>query len=104
STNWGDLVFRDAPISNMDVSVSGGDPKVQYLVSASSFQQEGIVAPSAFDRKTGRLNLDILATDKLKLGTSMLYSRSTRNRVQNDDNINGALGGTHFFPPNLAPY
>ncbi|MFC2186771.1 SusC/RagA family TonB-linked outer membrane protein [Fulvivirgaceae bacterium LMO-SS25] len=104
STNFADLVFRDAPISNTDISISGGDPKVQYLVSASSFNQEGIVAPSAFDRKTGRINLDVLATDKLKVGTSMLYARSIRNRLRNDDNIAGALGGTFFFPPNLEPY
>jgi TonB-dependent starch-binding outer membrane protein SusC len=104
STNYADFVFRDAPISNVDVSVTGGNDQVRYLVSASDFRQDGIIAPTAFGRKTGRLNLDAFVSDKLKIGTSILYSRNTRNRVNNDDNIAGALGGTHFFPSNLAPY
>ncbi|MFC0262314.1 SusC/RagA family TonB-linked outer membrane protein [Fontibacter flavus] len=104
STNYADFVFRDAPISNVDVSVTGGNDQVRYLVSASDFRQDGIIAPTAFGRKTGRLNLDAFVSDKLKIGTSILYSRNIRNRVNNDDNIAGALGGTHFFPSNLAPY
>lgn len=104
STNYADFVFRDAPISNMDVSVTGGNDQIRYLVSASDFRQDGIIAPSSFDRKTGRVNLDAFISDKLKIGTSILYSRNTRNRVNNDDNIAGAMGGTHFFPPNLSPF
>jgi TonB-dependent starch-binding outer membrane protein SusC len=104
STNYADFVFRDAPITNFDVSVTGGNDQIRYLASASDFNQDGIVAPSSFTRRTGRLNLDAFVSDKLKIGTSILYSRNIRNRVNNDDNIAGALGGTHFFPSNLPPY
>jgi len=50
------------------------------------------------------VNLDFDATDKIKLGTSVLYSRNDRTRVGNDDNISGAMGGAYFLPPNIAPY
>ncbi|PRY86162.1 SusC/RagA family TonB-linked outer membrane protein [Mongoliibacter ruber] len=104
STNYSDLIFRDAPITNFDVSVTGGNDQIRYLASASDFNQDGIVAPTSFARRTGRLNLDAFVSDKLKIGTSILYSRNIRNRVNNDDNIAGALGGTHFFPSNLPPF
>ncbi|MFP4091928.1 MAG: SusC/RagA family TonB-linked outer membrane protein [Cyclobacteriaceae bacterium] len=104
NTNFSDFVFREAPITNFDVSVTGGNEQIRYLVSASNLNQDGIVAPSSFERSTGRLNLDAFVSEKLKIGTSILYSRNTRNRVNNNDNIAGALGGTHFFPPNLPPY
>ncbi|MEP2670458.1 MAG: TonB-dependent receptor [Cyclobacteriaceae bacterium] len=104
NTNYADQIFREAAISNFDISVTGGDNKLQYMISGSKFNQEGIIAPSEFDRATGRLNLDAFVTDKLKIGTSILYSKNTRNRVNNDDNISGALGGTFFFPPNLPAY
>lgn len=100
-TNFADYIFRDAPIHNMDVSIRGGSDQIRYLVSASDFKQDGIVAPASFGRRTGRLNLDAFVSDKLKIGTSILYSRNTRNRVNNDDNISGALGGLHFYPSNL---
>ncbi|EIM78685.1 TonB-dependent receptor plug [Nitritalea halalkaliphila LW7] len=104
STNYGELVFRDAPIRNFDVSVSGGNDQIRYLVSANDFDQQGIIAPSDFSRRTGRLNLDAFVSDRIKVGTSILYSRNIRNRVTNDDNIAGALGGAHFFPSNLPPF
>lgn len=104
NTRYADYVFQDAPITNFDVSVTGGGDQMRYLVSASDFSQEGIIAPSAFNRRTGRVNLDAFVSDKIKIGTSMLYSRNIRNRVRNNDNIAGALGGTYFFPPDLDPF
>lgn len=104
NTDYASFAFRDAPIQNFDVSVTGGTDQIRYLVSASDFQQDGIIAPTAFGRRTGRVNLDAFVSDKLKIGTSILYSRNVRNRVTNDDNIAGAMGGTHFFPSNIAPF
>lgn len=104
TTDYPDQIFRDASISNIDLSVTGGDNKVQYMISGSKFNQDGIIKPSAFSRNTGRVNLDAFVSDKLKVGTSILYSANTRNQVNNDDNISGALGGTFFFPPDLPAY
>jgi TonB-dependent starch-binding outer membrane protein SusC len=104
STNFSDYLFREAPIHNLDLSVRGGSDQVKYLISASDFKQDGIVAPASFGRRTGRLNLDSFVSDRIKIGTSILYSRNTRNRVINDDSINGALSGLHFYPSNMPVY
>nr|WKN34242.1 TonB-dependent receptor [Tunicatimonas sp. TK19036] len=103
-TNWGDAVFRNGALRNIDLSVSGGTEKVQYLVSANNFYQEGVMKGSDFTRNSGRVNLDFYPTNKLKVGTSILYSRTDRSRLRNDDNISGVLGGVFFFPPNLPYY
>ncbi len=104
-TEWASLLFRDnAAISNIDLSVSGGNDRIRYFISGNRFDQEGIMKNQEFTRHSGRVNLDFNASDNIKVGTSVLYSRTDRIRADNDDNIFGGLGGAFFFPPNLPPY
>lgn len=91
TTRWMDEVFRSAPISNYDLSFSGGSDKTKFHVSGTYFDQEGIVIGSGFERMNGRLNLDHSLTDKFRIGTSVGLSRSNSSRVQNDNNINGVI-------------
>ena len=104
TTEWADYVFRDAPIQNYDLSVRGGTSNIQYFVSGNYMAQEGILDPTAFDRASGRVNLDFDASDKLHFGTSIEYSNTNRNRAENNDNISGELGGVYFFPANVPVY
>jgi len=105
NTDWNSFIFRqDAPIYNVDLSISGGDDVVRYFVSGNSFVQNGIMRNNDYERQTGRINLDYRANDKLKFGTSLLYSRSNRTRSDNDNNIYGGLGAAFFNPPNIPAY
>lgn len=104
NTDWAAPAFRTGALRNIDLSVSGGNEDIQYLVSVNDFYQEGVVKSSDFTRNSARVNLDFYPTDKLKIGTSSLFSRTDRTRIRNDDNINGVLGGVYFFQPNLPYY
>lgn len=77
--DWQDMIYRDALIQNHQVSVSGGSDAVQYLVSGSFFDQEGVVKESEFERYSFRVNLDINASEKLKFGNSLNVSRTINN-------------------------
>ncbi|MFN7115265.1 MAG: SusC/RagA family TonB-linked outer membrane protein [Saprospiraceae bacterium] len=104
-TDWNSFIFNEsAPMYNTDISVSGGTDRVRYFISGNYFDQDGVLKNNKFTRYTGRVNLDFDASDKIKIGTSVLYSRNERLRANNDDNINGAMGGAYFLPPNLPPY
>ncbi|MBD1397018.1 TonB-dependent receptor [Pontibacter sp. JH31] len=104
NTNWSDPIFRTGIVQNYDLSVSGGNEKVHYMVSANHFDQEGILKTSNFLRNNGRVNLDFYPVDKLKVGTSVLFSRNTRQRLRNDDNISGVVPGAFAIPTNLPFY
>jgi len=104
NTNWYDPVLRTGALRNVDLSISGGSDKVQYMISGNNFLQEGVMKKSDFKRSTGRVNLDFKPLDKMKIGTSMLYSYNSRGRLRNDDNISGGLEGTYFYPPNKGIY
>ncbi len=59
NTNWQDALFeQNAPISEHQLSVSGGNDKSTFASSVSAFEQQGIIGgeKSQFERITARIN------------------------------------------------
>lgn len=94
-TNWQKELFRNAPMSNHTLTLSGGDSRTQYLLSGSYFQQEGIALGSDFKRISVRLNLDNKPTSWLKIGTSLqLANIKEKVNTTNSNVISTALSQT----------
>ncbi|HEX2094693.1 MAG TPA: TonB-dependent receptor [Longimicrobiaceae bacterium] len=92
STDWQDLIFRNAPVQSYQLSVSGGttgDNATRYAFSGGYFDQEGVVMGSDFQRLSIRLNLNQDIRGRLRLGTTLTGSRVATNFAPTD----GALGG-----------
>ncbi|MCG8310123.1 MAG: TonB-dependent receptor [Cytophagales bacterium] len=77
-TDWQDAVTQIAPISNVHLSVSGGQEKTDYFFSASYFNQEGIIINSGFERFQTRLNINTKINNWLSFGANLNFSRSDR--------------------------
>ncbi len=84
-TNFQDLAFMSGQQQNHQIGISGGSEEARYNVSLNYFQQEGIVKNAEYERLTMRANLDVDATDKLKVGVSQQISFADRDDV-NDVN------------------
>lgn len=91
-TDWQDVLYREALMSNHNFSVSGGNEQTQFMLSLGYFDQEGIAVESDFERYSVRLNLDNKATEWFKIGTSFNLSRTNENvNVSQDDIVNLAI-------------
>jgi TonB-linked SusC/RagA family outer membrane protein len=101
NTDWQDVMFRTAPVTNLNASVQGGSDRVQYFVSGSQFKQEGVVLGSGYDRQAARVNVDVSASSRLRLRTSLSLSRESHKRVENDDTINGVVTNAIAGTPNI---
>lgn len=86
-TDWQEVLFRNAPMTNHTVSVGGGDTRTQYYVSGSYSSQEGIALGSKFDRMSIRLNLDNKTTNWLKIGTSLQLINLDNNVTASDGEV-----------------
>jgi len=94
-TDWQKALFRRAPENSHTITISGGDPRTQYLLSTSYFNQEGIALGSDFTRYSLRLNLDNKTTNWLKIGTSLQLAHVNENVNSTANNvINAALNNT----------
>lgn len=94
-TDWQKEIFRDnAPIQSHTLTLSGGNQKVVYSSALSYFEQEGIVSEdkSSYERINFRANADYTSyDDKLKIGSSMLYSRFKSQGVDPNSVYNSPL-------------
>ncbi|GJM33899.1 MAG: SusC/RagA family TonB-linked outer membrane protein [Saprospiraceae bacterium] len=83
-TDWQDLIFRSALIQNHQLSVNGGSEAVQYNISTSYFDQDGVIKGSDFERYSLRLNMDFNVSEKIKFGNSLNVSRSNNNAAETE--------------------
>jgi TonB-dependent starch-binding outer membrane protein SusC len=96
-----------APQASGSLSFSGGNQGLRYLISGNYAAQDGIEIGSDFRRHGVRLNLDGTVSDRFRLGTSLSFTRVTRNapRVENGSLGNSANGiqAAMQFAPFVSP-
>lgn len=69
--DWYDAVTRVAPMSDLNVSFSGGNDHIRSFVSAGYLNQTGVMLNSGFDRFSIRANVDANLSNKLKIGINL---------------------------------
>lgn len=102
NTDWQDALYRDALSQRHNLSFSGGNDNMRYLVSAGYQGQDGIIV-STFQRRVNlRANIDADISKRLKIGSSMFVTNNDNREVQegrfNQGPILGALVYMPFFP------
>ncbi|MHA7059481.1 SusC/RagA family TonB-linked outer membrane protein [Aquimarina sp. M1] len=99
-TDWQDEIFKTAPISNINLNVTGGGQNSAYSAGASYLTQDGIVGGSDanFERFTGRLNYSLDFAKNLKFTTTGIFTQTNRNTV-----LENTLGSVLFNALNMAP-
>ena len=117
-TDWQEEVFnRNAPITDHQVSISGGNAKSNYFISGSYLYQEGIVGGnynhSNYGRYTLRANNNYTLFDrsetsnffrKFKLGTNITYSRDDSKSITANSERGSVLGAAITIPAIFPVY
>ena len=83
--DWIDQITQTAPMTNLDVSVSGNSDnnKVNYYISGNYFNQDGIVRGSGIQKYIFRSNLDINLSKTFSFGLRLNVTnlRKENNKV-----------------------
>ena len=109
-TDWQDLIFRSAPMYNVQLGVNGGSGsanQTRYALSGGVFDQQGVVQGSDFRRLSLRGNVDQMVGSRLRLGTNVLLSRVNSSQVPTDGSLNagaGAVGAALQYSPLMPVY
>ncbi|MBL0939306.1 MAG: TonB-dependent receptor [Gemmatimonadaceae bacterium] len=99
NTDWQDAVFRSAPMSDVQLSVSGGTDRLRMFLSGANVAQQGVVIGSKYQRQTVRLNLDAQAAPKMSLLGSIGLTRESNDRVPGDLNVDGIITNAISLQP-----
>ena len=104
--NWLDKVYNDtAPLQNYELSVNGGTEKLNYYVSGSYYDQDGIAVGSTFERVGFRANVEAKANKWLKIGTNSMFAY--QEVEQSDDGeyaLWAPISASFFMLPYWNPY
>lgn len=98
-----DLIFRNAPVQNYDLSVSAGTRNLKARLSLGYNDQAGTLIETDYKRYTGRATVDLKASDKMSFGGSLAFA-STESKGQNSDAMQGGIFNlAQQFFPTLSP-
>ncbi|MDR1683783.1 MAG: TonB-dependent receptor, partial [Candidatus Symbiothrix sp.] len=90
-TDWQDEVFNsNALMHSHYLSLTGGDDKNNYAVTASYFNQDGTIIGSNYERLTLRLNSAHQIRKWLKVGEHLTFANSTGRNAMNNSSSPGA--------------
>lgn len=78
-TDWLELILQDGMTKNLEVSVSGGTDKTNYLLSLGGMFEEGLMKDDLQDRYNLKTNLDHAINNYLKVGASVLFTYKNRD-------------------------
>ncbi len=94
-TDWQDEIYRSGNTQNHQLAVSGGSETVNYYISGTYFNQEGIVVNSDFEKIQFLANVDAKVNDRLKIGMNSVASRSDQNGVSTQSTGSDAIGSVN---------
>ncbi len=104
NSNWQDLILEQGTVEDYNLSVSGGSEETRFFASMTYHDNEGILRNSRFRRYAGRLNLEHFAGERFTMGMNIGFTHSITNRIQNDNNIYGAISTSILLPPTVPVF
>jgi TonB-linked SusC/RagA family outer membrane protein len=96
-TDWQDQIFRNAPVSSVNLGASGGNANTSYSFSVNYFNQKGVVKESEFERLTVRLN------NQYKFGEAVTFGHNFSFIYTNQQNEPGVVGNAYRAYPIFDP-
>jgi len=101
-------IKQDAPIYNVELSVSGKSEKTSYFISGAYTNQKGLIANDNFERISTRVNLDNKITNWFTLGLNASFTQRDESGLPASIQQAGRLspfgdmflddGSINFFP------
>ncbi len=100
-TDWQDVLLRTAYSHNVQLSVSGGNEKSQFMISGGYLNSEGVVDQNEYDRITLRSNMKHKINDKLNVGLNIGLTRTNDasfGTAGKSDAVSLSLQSAPIFP------
>lgn len=91
-TDWQREIFRNAPIMNYQLGLSGGSAASRYAISLGYFDQKGMVIHNSFNRYSLRANTEFTIKKRFRVGENLQLSLSERKGAfRNEDTEGNAI-------------
>ena len=100
--NWANEVYRKGIRQEYTATISGAQDKMSFFSSLSYLNNQGITEKSDHERLSARLKADYQATNWLKVGANMSYTKFEFNSLSNNGS-SGSTANIWAFTSQIAP-
>ena len=106
NTDWLNELFTTGHSQNLQVNASGGSDKVQFLLSAAAYKQNGIVVydNDQYQRLNLRANINANITERLRIGTNLQLSYAIQDKLSSSGDAPGLIRHALIRPPVISVY
>jgi len=104
NTDWQDEIFRQAKVSNMQISLLNGTEKLNSAIIGSYFNQEGIIKGSDYERFTIRVNTNSKIKPWFTVGENFGFSHSSQNSLPEQNEYTSVVIQALTADPTLPVY
>jgi len=106
NTNWLNELFETGHSQNLQLTTSGGSDKIQYLLSAGGYKQDGIVIydNDTYQRLNFRTNINAGVTERFNVGTNLLLSYAQQDKLSSKGDAPGIIRHALIRPPVISVY
>src|SRR6266699_1707978 len=106
NTDWLHESFTTGRSQNAQLTASGGNDKVQYLMSGGLNQQDGIVvyANDRYQRLNFRTNITAGLSDRFSVGTNLLLAYTKQDKLSSKGDAPGIIRHALIRPPVIPVY
>jgi TonB-linked SusC/RagA family outer membrane protein len=104
NTNWLNEVTQTGYQSQYNVSLSGGNVKTQFYISAGVFSQDGTTIATNFKRYNGSLSLSNKVNDKFMITAALSGSAVNQNTPPTGFSRANPVFAQSFLLPWYSPY
>ncbi|WP_111707415.1 TonB-dependent receptor [Lutibacter citreus] len=102
NTDWTDLVLRTGAVKKNTIGINGTSGKTSYNLSLSSWNQDGMIENSNYNKYNFFLNFKTEVTDNVEIGGT--FTGLTSDRKGPNDDYGSALLQTWWVRPTWGPY
>lgn len=96
-TDWQDVIFDPAPISNYQLGATGGTNSGKYAISANYFKQDGILRYTKYNRVSVRANTEF-KKGKFTFGENFSFAYDQRQGITNNNESNPIMFAIRVHP------
>ena len=97
---WYRELYRSAPITSINLSVSGSSEKGRYALTAGYFDQQGILKYTGFKRYSLRVNTEFNVGKFIRIGENLQFSYTDNVKIgRYDENSPISPLSASFFQP-----
>lgn len=101
-TDWQEQVYRTAPMSDNNISITGGIGSSKVYASLDYFNQEGILKNTGIKKYIGRLNFDTKVGNKTSIGfninSSLILDRNGVDGVNTNESAGPIYASVSYDP------